>query len=205
MTKHILALKKNSRWKNINLHFHSDTSTILDMMHATTILAVRHKGQVVIGGDGQVSLGSTVMKHTASKVRRMYHDNVVGGFAGSTADAFSLFARFEEKLEKFQGNLPRSAVELAKDWRTDKMLRRLEAMLIVVDKDHSLLLSGTGDVIEPDDGVLAIGSGGMFASAAAKALVQHSDLSTREIVEESMKITESICIYTNSHLTIEVL
>ena len=175
------------------------------MMHATTILAVRHKGQVVIGGDGQVSLGNTVMKHTASKVRRMYHDNVVGGFAGSTADAFSLFARFEEKLEKFQGNLPRSAVELAKDWRTDKMLRKLEAMLIVVDKDHSLLLSGTGDVIEPDDGVLAIGSGGMFASAAAKALVQHSDLSARQIVEESMKITESICIYTNSNLTLEEL
>jgi ATP-dependent HslUV protease, peptidase subunit HslV len=175
------------------------------MMHATTILAVRHKGQVVIGGDGQVSLGSTVMKHTASKVRRMYHDNVVGGFAGSTADAFALFARFEEKLEKFQGNLPRSAVELAKDWRTDKMLRRLEAMLIVVDKDHSLLLSGTGDVIEPDDGVLAIGSGGMFATAAAKALVQHSDLSARQIVEEAMKITESICIYTNSNLTLEEL
>ena len=175
------------------------------MMHATTILAVRHKDQVVIGGDGQVSMGNTVMKHTASKVRRMYHDNVVGGFAGSTADAFSLFARFEEKLEKFQGNLPRSAVELAKDWRTDKMLRRLEAMLIVVDKDHSLLLSGTGDVIEPDDGVLAIGSGGMFASAAAKALVQHSNLSARQIVEESMKITESICIYTNSNLTIEEL
>ena len=175
------------------------------MMHATTILAVRHKDQVVIGGDGQVSLGNTVMKHTASKVRRMYHDNVVGGFAGSTADAFSLFARFEEKLEKYQGNLPRSAVELAKDWRTDKMLRRLEAMLIVVDKDHSLLLSGTGDVIEPDDGVLAIGSGGMFASAAAKALVKHSNLSARQIVEEAMKITESICIYTNSNLTIEEL
>ena len=135
----------------------------------------------------------------------MYHDKVVGGFAGSTADAFALFARFEEKLEKFQGNLPRSAVELAKDWRTDKMLRRLEAMLIVVDKDHSLLLSGTGDVIEPDDGILAIGSGGMFASAAAKALIQHSNLSAREIVEEAMKITESICIYTNSNITIEEL
>ena len=135
----------------------------------------------------------------------MYHDKGVGGFAGSTADAFALFARFEEKLEKFQGNLPRSAVELAKDWRTDKMLRRLEAMLIVVDKDHSLLLSGTGDVIEPDDGILAIGSGGMFASAAAKALIQHSNLSAREIVEEAMKITESICIYTNSNITIEEL
>ncbi len=175
------------------------------MMHATTILAVRHKGQIVIGGDGQVTLGNTIMKHSASKVRRMYHDNVVGGFAGSTADAFALFARFEEKLEKFQGNLPRSAVELAKDWRTDKMLRRLEAMLIVVDKEHSLLLSGTGDVIEPDDGVLAIGSGGMFASAAAKALVQHSNLSARQIVEEAMKITETICIYTNSNVTIEEL
>lgn len=172
------------------------------MMHATTILAVRHKGQIVIGGDGQVTLGNTIMKHSASKVRRMHNGKVVGGFAGSTADAFSLFARFEEKLEKFQGNLPRSAVELAKDWRTDKMLRRLEAMLIVVDKDHSLLLSGTGDVIEPDDGVLAIGSGGMFASAAAKALIQHSNLSAREIVEEAMKITESICIYTNSNITI---
>ena len=135
----------------------------------------------------------------------MYHEKVIGGFAGSTADAFALFGRFEEKLEKFQGNLPRSAVELAKDWRTDKMLRRLEAMLIVVDKDHSLLLSGTGDVIEPDDGILAIGSGGMFASAAAKALIQHSTLSAREIVEEAMKITESICIYTNSNITIEEL
>ena len=175
------------------------------MMHATTILAVRHNGQVAIDGDGQVSLGSTIMKHSASKVRRMYHDKIVGGFAGSTADAFSLFARFEEKLEKFQGNLPRSAVELAKDWRTDKMLRRLEAMLIVVDKDHSLLLSGTGDVIEADDGVLAIGSGGMFATAAAKALVKHSSLSAREIVEEAMRITESICIYTNSNVTIEEL
>jgi ATP-dependent HslUV protease subunit HslV len=175
------------------------------MMEATTILAVRHKGEVVIGGDGQVTMGNTIMKHSASNVRRMYHDKVVGGFAGSTADAFALFARFEEKLEKFQGNLPRSAVELTKDWRTDKMLRRLEAMLIVVDKEHSLLLSGTGDVIEPDDGVLAIGSGGMFASAAAKALIQHSNLSAREIVEEAMKITESICIYTNSNLTIEEL
>ena len=135
----------------------------------------------------------------------MHNNKVVGGCASSTADAFSLFARFEEKLEKFQGNLPRAAVELAKDWRTDKMLRRLEAMLIVVDKDHSLLLSGTGDVIEPDDGILAIGSGGMFASAAAKALIQHSNLSAREIVEEAMKITESICIYTNSNITIEEL
>ena len=167
------------------------------MMHATTILAVRHKGKIVIGGDGQVSLGNTVM--------RIFNNKVVGGFAGSTADAFSLFERFEEKLEKFQGNLYRSAVEMAKDWRTDKMLRRLEAMLIVADKEHFLLLSGTGDVIEPDDGILAIGSGGMFALSAAKALVAHSNLSAREIVEEAMKITETICIYTNSNLTIEEL
>jgi len=138
-------------------------------MRGTTIIAVRHNGRVVMGGDGQVSVGSTIMKHSANKVRRMYSDKVIGGFAGATADAFSLFARFEEKLEKFQGNLPRSAVELAKDWRTDKLLRRLEAMLIVADKDHSFLISGNGDVIEADDGILAIGSGGMFAQSAAKA------------------------------------
>jgi len=158
-----------------------------------------------MGGDGQVSLGNTIMKHSASKVRRIFNDKVVGGFAGSTADAFALFGRFEEKLEKYQGNLHRSAVEMAKDWRTDKMLRRLEAMLIVADKENFLLLSGTGDVIEPDDGILAIGSGGMFALSAAKALVTHSDLSAREIVEEAMKITETICIFTNGHLTIEEL
>ena len=173
--------------------------------HATTILAVRHKGKVAIGGDGQVSMGNTVMKHSANKVRRMYHDKVVGGFAGSTADAFSLFARFEEKLEKYQGNLARSAVELAKDWRMDKMLRRLEAMLIVIDKDASFLISGTGDVIEPDDGILAIGSGGMFALSAAKALINHSDLSAKEIVQESMDVAQSVCIYTNSNITIEEL
>lgn len=173
--------------------------------HATTILAVRHKGKVAIGGDGQVSLGNTVMKHSANKVRKMYHNKVIGGFAGSTADAFSLFARFEEKLEKHQGNLARSAVELAKDWRMDKMLRRLEAMLIVIDKDASFLISGTGDVIEPDDGILAIGSGGMFAVSAAKALINHSDLSAKEIVQEAMDIAASVCIYTNSNITIEEL
>ena len=177
----------------------------MEQYRGTTILSYRRDGQVVIGGDGQVSLGNTIMKGNARKVRRLYHNKVIAGFAGGTADAFTLFERFEAKLEKHQGNLTRSALELAKDWRTDKMLRRLEAMLIVVDKEHSLLLSGTGDVIEPDDGVLAIGSGGMFASAAAKALIQHSDLSAREIVEEAMKITESICIYTNSNLTIEEL
>ena len=175
------------------------------MMHGTTIIAVRHNGQVAMGGDGQVSVGNTIMKHSANKVRRMYSDKVIGGFAGATADAFSLFARFEEKLEKFQGNLPRSAVELAKDWRTDKLLRRLEAMLIVADKDHSFLISGNGDVIEADDGILAIGSGGMFAQSAAKALLKHSKLSAREIVEEAMDIAQSICVYTNSNLTIEEL
>ena len=158
-----------------------------------------------MGGDGQVSVGNTIMKHSANKVRRMYSDKVIGGFAGATADAFSLFARFEEKLEKFQGNLPRSAVELAKDWRTDKLLRRLEAMLIVADKDHSFLISGNGDVIEADDGILAIGSGGMFAQSAAKALLKHSQLNAREIVEEAMDIAQSVCVFTNSNLTIEEL
>jgi ATP-dependent HslUV protease subunit HslV len=158
-----------------------------------------------MGGDGQVSVGNTIMKHSANKVRRMYSDKVIGGFAGATADAFSLFARFEEKLEKFQGNLPRSAVELAKDWRTDKLLRRLESMLIVADKDHSFLISGNGDVIEADDGILAIGSGGMFAQSAAKALLKHSQLNAREIVEEAMDIAQSVCVYTNSNLTIEEL
>ena len=174
-------------------------------MHGTTIIAVRHKGRVAMGGDGQVSVGNTIMKHSANKVRRMYDDKVVGGFAGATADAFSLFSRFEEKLEKFQGNLARSAVELAKDWRTDKLLRRLEAMLIVADKDQSFLISGNGDVIESDDGIIAIGSGGMFAQSAAKALLKHSQLSAREIVEESMDIAQSVCVYTNSNLTIEEL
>ena len=174
-------------------------------MRGTTIIAVRLNGRVAMGGDGQVSVGNTIMKHSANKVRRMYSDKVIGGFAGATADAFSLFARFEEKLEKFQGNLPRSAVELAKDWRTDKLLRRLEAMLIVADKDHSFLISGNGDVIEADDGILAIGSGGMFVQSAAKALLKHSQLNAREIVEESMDIAQSVCVYTNSNLTIEEL
>ena len=172
-------------------------------MHGTTILCVRHNGKVVMAGDGQVTLGSTVMKHTANKLRRMYHEKVLGGFAGSTADAFSLFSRFEEKLEKFQGNLTRSAVELAKDWRTDKMLRRLEAMLVVADREKSLLLSGNGDVIEPDDGIIGIGSGGMFAYSAAKALTGHSSLDARAIIEEAMKIATNVCIYTNSNIIIE--
>ena len=174
-------------------------------LHGTTILAVRHQGQVALGGDGQVTLGATVMKRSAQKVRRMYNNRIVAGFAGGTADAFALFARFEEKLEKYNGNLPRAAVELAKDWRTDKLLRRLEAMLIVADQDYSYLISGTGDVIEPDDGIIGIGSGGMFAQAAAKALVAHSGLNARQIVEEAMKIAQDICIYTNEHVTIEEL
>ncbi len=174
-------------------------------MHGTTILAVRHKGKVALGGDGQVTLGNTVMKHSAQKVKRMYHEKVLTGFAGGTADAFSLFARFEEKLEKYNGNLPRSAVELAKDWRTDKLLRRLEAMLLVADQENTFLISGNGDVVEPDDGIVGIGSGGAFAQAAAKALVQHSPLEARQIVEEGLKIAGSICIYTNDHLTIEEL
>jgi len=176
-----------------------------NQIRSTTILAVRRGGRVVLGGDGQVSLGNTVMKHTAQKVRRMHHNQVLGGFAGATADAFSLFARFEEKLEKFSGNLKRSAVELAKDWRTDKMLRRLEAMLIVADREESFLISGTGDVIEPDDGILAIGSGSMYALAAAKALVNHSEMGAREIVEHALGIAADICIYTNSNFTIEEL
>ena len=175
------------------------------MMRGTTILSVRHKGKVAMAGDGQVTLGHTVVKSSARKLRRMYNDQIVGGFAGSTADAFALFSRFEEKLEKFQGNLTRSAVELAKDWRTDKMLRRLEAMLIVMDKDQSLWLSGTGDVIEPDDGIIGIGSGGMYAYAAARAMTLHSEKEAKEIVEESMKIACAICIYTNSNLVIEEL
>jgi ATP-dependent HslUV protease subunit HslV len=174
-------------------------------IHGTTILSVRQNGKVAMGGDGQVSLGPTIMKHTASKVRRMHHNKVLGGFAGATADAFALFARFEEKLEKYSGNLKRSAVELAKDWRTDKMLRRLEAMLIVADQEDSFIISGTGDVIEPDEGILAIGSGGMYAFAAAKVLTKHTNMEAREIVAEAMDIASSICVYTNSNITIEEL
>ena len=174
-------------------------------IRSTTILSVRHKGQVVLAGDGQVSLGNTVIKHNARKVRRLYHDQVITGFAGATADAFTLFDRLEHKLEQFNGNLMRAAVELARDWRTDKMLRRLEAMMIAVDKDNSLLLSGTGDVIEPDTGVVAIGSGGPYAQAAAMALVQKSDLDAEEICKTAMGIAGSICVFTNQSLVIEKL
>ncbi|MEE9503699.1 MAG: ATP-dependent protease subunit HslV [Thermodesulfobacteriota bacterium] len=175
------------------------------MIKGTTIIAVRHKGKVAIAGDGQVTLGNTILKQKASKLRRLFKDKVLAGFSGATADAFTLFERFEAKLEQHQGNLLRAAVELAKDWRTDRMLRRLEALLIVVDKEHSLIVSGTGDVIEPDDGIVAIGSGGSFALAAARALVNHSDLDVKTVVEESMKIASEICIYTNNNIIIEEL
>ncbi len=171
--------------------------------HGTTIIGVRRDDQVVIGGDGQVTLGNTVMKGNAKKVRRLYKDKVLAGFAGATADAFTLFEKFESKLEKYSGHLTRSAVELAKDWRTDKILRNLEAMLIVADKDSSLLISGNGDVIEPQDSVLAIGSGGSYAQSAAKALYENTDLCAEEIVIKSLNIASEICIYTNSNLTIE--
>jgi ATP-dependent HslUV protease subunit HslV len=178
---------------------------MMPKMKGTTILSVRHKGKVVIAGDGQVTLEHTIMKHTARKVRKIYHDRVLAGFAGATADAFTLFAKFEEKLEQYGGNLVRAAVELAKDWRTDRVLRRLEALLIIADAEHSLVISGNGDVIEPDDGVTAIGSGGPYAHAAAKALIQFSNLDAKVIAEEAMKIAASICIYTNNQIVVEEL
>jgi len=158
-----------------------------------------------MAGDGQVTFGETVIKHRARKVRKLYHDQVLAGFAGTTADAFTLFERFERKLEQYSGNLLRSAVELAKDWRTDRVLRRLEALLLVADQDHSLIISGTGDVVEPDDGIVGIGSGGPYAEAAARALAAHSGLSAREIAEEAMKIAASLCIYTNDEIVVEEL
>ena len=174
-------------------------------MHGTTILSVRRGNRVVIGGDGQVTLGDTMMKGNARKVRRLHEDQVIAGFAGGTADAFTLFERFEGKLQKHQGNLTRAAVELSKDWRTDRMLRRLEALLAVADASASLILSGTGDVIEPEEGIMAIGSGGPYAKAAARALLQETDLDARTIVEKSLHIAADICIYTNRELTIEEL
>ena len=170
---------------------------------STTILSIRHKGEVVVAGDGQVTLGATVVKHQACKVRRLYHEKVITGFAGATADAFTLYDRLEQKLEQFNGNLKRSAVELAKDWRTDKMLRRLEAMLVAVDQKSSLLISGSGDVIEPDDGILAIGSGGPYAQAASIGLINHSNLSAEAIARCALEIAASICIYTNQNIIIE--
>ena len=175
------------------------------MMRGTTILCVRKNGVVALAGDGQVTLGDTVVKHSACKLRRLYDDRVLAGFAGSTADAFTLFEKFDAKLQEFRGNLARAAVSLAKDWRTDKILRRLEALLIVADEEQTLVLSGAGDVIEPDDGIAAIGSGGSFALAAARGLVAHSDLEARAVVEESMRIAADICIYTNNTITVESL
>ena len=177
----------------------------MEQYRGTTILSIRRGNQVVIGGDGQVSLGNTVMKGNAKKVRRLYKNQVIAGFAGGTADAFTLFERFEAKLELHQGHLVRAAVELAKDWRTDKMLRRLEALLAVANKDASLIITGNGDVIEPEEGLIAIGSGGPFAQAAAKALLHNTKLSARSIVEKGLNIAADICIYTNGNLTIEEL
>ena len=173
--------------------------------HATTVLAVRHRDQTVMASDGQVTLGATVLKQGARKIRRLHNSSILAGFAGSAADSFALFSRFEAKLEQYRGNLERSAVELARDWRTDRLLRRLEAMMIVADASKTFLLSGTGDLIEPDDGIVAVGSGGPFAMAAARALVHHSALEARQIVEEAMTIAADICIYTNRNLTIEEL
>jgi ATP-dependent HslUV protease subunit HslV len=174
-------------------------------IRSTTILAVRHQGRVALAGDGQVSFGNTVMKHQARKIRRLFDDRVITGFAGATADAFTLYDKLEQKLEQYKGNLLRAAVELAKEWRTDKYLRRLEAMLIAVDDRHSLLLSGSGDVIEADQGILAIGSGGPYAQAAALALVAHSDLDAEAICREAMKIAADICVFTNNSIVVETI
>src|SRR6476660_681840 len=175
------------------------------MFHSTTILAVRHRDRAVLAGDGQVTFGQTIVKQGARKIRRLYNDRILAGFAGSAADSFALFARFESKLEQYRGNLERAAVELAKDWRSDRILRRLEAMLIVLDKTATFLLSGNGDLIEPDDGIVAIGSGGPYALAAAKALAQHTTLNARAIAEKAMAIAGEICIYTNAHIALEEL
>jgi ATP-dependent HslUV protease subunit HslV len=177
----------------------------MDAVHATTVVCVRHRGQVALAGDGQVTIGATVVKAGARKVRKLHHDRVVAGFAGAAADAFTLFGRFEAKLEEHRGQLSRAAVELAKDWRSDRVLRRLEALLAVADRDSSFIISGTGDVIEPDDGLIGIGSGGPFALAAARALVLHADLDAKGIVTEAMRVAASICIYTNDHISVEVL
>lgn len=177
----------------------------MENFHGTTIVAVRRNGKTVVAGDGQVTLGSMVTKHKARKVRRIYNNKIVVGFAGATADALNLSERLEEKLERYNGNLTRAAVELARDWRTDKYLRRLEAMMIAVDESRTFLISGTGDVIEPDEGVISIGSGSFAAQAAATALLQHSDLDAKDIAEETMKIAASLCIYTNGSITIEEL
>ena len=177
----------------------------MEQFHGTTILCARRDGKVALGGDGQVTLGNIVIKATARKVRRIYHDKILAGFAGGTADAFTLFERFEAKLEKHQGNLLRSAVELAKDWRSDRVLRRLEAMLAVADKESSLIITGTGDVLEPEFGLIAIGSGGPYAQSAARALLENSNLTAEEVVRKSLEIAADLCIYTNRRIVIETL
>jgi len=174
-------------------------------MHSTTVVAVKHKGKVAMGGDGQVSLQQTILKHRAKKIRRIYGNKVLVGFSGSTADAFTLFERFEAKLEAFSGNLTRATLEVAKDWRTDKVLRRLEALLIVADKEKIFLLSGNGDVVEPDDGVIAVGSGGPYALAAARVLIKYSNLTAKEIVREALLTAASICVYTNTEIEVSEL
>jgi len=176
-----------------------------EIWRSTTIVGVRHKGSVAMAGDGQVSLGETVMKQKAKKIRRIHGGRIVTGFAGASADALTLFDKFESKIEQYKGNLTRAVVELAKEWRTDKILRRLEALLVVMDRDNSFVVSGTGEIVEPDDGIVAIGSGGGFALAAARALARHSDLDARSIAEEALRIASEICVYTNSEITVEVL
>jgi len=178
---------------------------MIEQFHATTVLCVRHRGQVAIAGDGQVTIGATVVKAGARKVRKLHHDTVLAGFAGAAADAFTLFGRFEAKLDEHRGNLARATVELAKDWRTDRVLRRLEALLAVADREHSFIVSGNGDVIEPDDGLIGIGSGGPYALAAARALVGHTPLDAKAIVTEAMRIAADMCIYTNAQISVEVL
>jgi ATP-dependent HslUV protease subunit HslV len=184
-----------------------DTIRAMDenVIRATTVICVRRDGQVAMAGDGQVTVGNTVMKHGAAKVRRLYHDRILSGFAGSAADAFALYSRFEAKLEEYRGNMERAVVELAKDWRLDKYLRQLQAMLIVANLERAYLISGTGDLIQPDDGILAIGSGGSFALSAARALMKHTQMTAAEIAHESLRIASEICIYTNDNITVETL
>src|SRR5262245_8282706 len=204
-------MKAQSRMDNRGYKFAilNPRSSIFDqtlvMMHGTTIFAIRHGGKVVVAGDGQVSLGQTVMKRNARKVRKLHHDRVIAGFAGATADAFTLFEKFEAKLEQFNGNLKRAAVELAKDWRTDRVLRRLEALRVVADVNDLLVVSGGGDVVEPDDDLIAIGSGGNYALAAARVLIKHTNLDAKTIAEEAMRVAAGICVYTNDQLTFEEL
>lgn len=175
------------------------------MTHSTTIICVRHKGKIAMAGDGQVTIGETILKQTAKKIRRLFKDQILAGFAGATSDAFALFSRFEAKLEEYRGNLSRASIELAKDWRLDKALRQLQALMIVADKESAFLISGTGDVVEPDDGIVAIGSGGPYALAAARALIKHTDLSAKDIALEAMKISSGICVFTNDKIIIEEL